>query len=232
MEKKRFGERAVNKVIEVILSRMVDAEELQVRVKAALNRLAQGEIEAIAIHIHGYLLHPNLRVESFLFDIGAAAVNIKSAMRRKIELLHPSTGSLHLTLTETQLTNFLMAELQPLSLPELPLTLQHVACQFLAEGMIRLEWQWSDSVAMYSGGWSATPEVNSDDGNVEFTSTAYGEPVPEPWLLPAIAHLQRTFNLSDLANQGTRFQVRTIAIEAEKAVVQADAYIDYVPSKS
>lgn len=231
MEKKRFGERAVNKVIELILSQLVDADRLQVQIKATLNRLTQGEVDAIAIHMYGYLMQPNLRVESFLFDIGAAAVNVKSAMRRKIELLHPSTGSLHLTLTDTQLTNLLTAELHQIPASEPTHTLQQIVCEFAAEGTIVLNWQWTDTVTTYSGRWITVPQVHPEDGNVEFTSTAYGEPVPDYWLTPATAYLRRTFNLLDLANQGTTFQVKTIAINSGKAIVQANAHIDYVPSK-
>lgn len=228
MEKQRFGERAVNKVIAVILSRLVDADRLQVQIKATLSRLAQGEVEAIAIQMYGYLMQPNLRVEAFLFDIGAAAVNVKSAMRRQIELLHPSTGAVHLTLTETQFTEFLGATL---TRSEPAHTLQQVSCTFAAEGTIALDWQWSDTVATCAGRWIAIPDINPARGNVEFSSTVHGQPVPEYWLTPAISHLSRTFNLDDLANQGTTFQVTKIAIDTGKATIQANAYIDYVPSK-
>ncbi|MGI0484409.1 LmeA family phospholipid-binding protein [Pantanalinema rosaneae CENA516] len=231
MEKQRFSERAVNKVIEVILSRLVDADRLQVRIKTTLNRLTQGEVDAITIHIHGYLLQPNLRVEAFLFDIGTAAVNVKSAMRRKIELLHPSTGVLCLTLTETQFTDSLIAELHPLTPTDSCNTLDCVTCTFAAEGTIALTWQWSNPDRVCSGQWIATPQVNLEDYTVELASTVHGEPIPEHWLAPAIAHLRRTLNLCALANQGTTFQVHTIAIATGKATVQAHAHIDYVPSK-
>lgn len=230
MEKKRFGERAVNKVIEVILSRLVDTDRLQVQIKTTLHRLAQGEVDAIAIHMYGYLMRPNLRVESFLFDIGAAAVNVKSAMRRKIELLHPSTGSLHLTLTETQFTNLLTAELDQMTTSVSTQTLQQVGCVFAAEGTIVLDWQWLDTGESYSGRWVGLPNVHPEDCSVEFTSTVSGEPVPDYWLTPAIAHLRRTLNLLDLANQGTTFQVKTVEIAAGEVTVNANAYIDYVPS--
>ena len=61
-DKGNFGEQTVNKIIEILLARLLDAERIQVRIKAKLKQLARGEIDAIAIEMSGFLVRRHLRV--------------------------------------------------------------------------------------------------------------------------------------------------------------------------
>lgn len=78
--KSKILEEAVNKFIEMVLSRLIDAERLQVRVKANLKDLLAGKLDALTIEIFGFLLQRHLRIAEFQFYIGASAVNLQSVL--------------------------------------------------------------------------------------------------------------------------------------------------------
>lgn len=48
-ERRNFREQAVNRFIEFVLSRLVDAERLQVRIKCNLKQLRRGELDGLSI---------------------------------------------------------------------------------------------------------------------------------------------------------------------------------------
>jgi hypothetical protein len=78
-----WAARTVNKVVGLALSKLVEAERVDVRVKTTLSQAMKGEIDAIAIHLQGFLARKNLRIETFQLQMGAAAVITKLAIQVK-----------------------------------------------------------------------------------------------------------------------------------------------------
>ena len=213
-EKGNFGEQTVNKIIEILLARLLDAERIQVRIKAKLKQLARGEIDAIAIEMSGFLVQRHLRVAQFELHIGAVAVNIQKAIRRQIEMLHPSEGWLRMVVTQEQLTNSLIAELSPS---------QQIECELRGDGAIAFDFSTEkERVASYT----TKPRIESDgNGVVLERSGVEGKEARD-----AIAHVAHILSLGDLANRGTKFYIQKIDIAAGKATVQATARIEQFPS--
>ena len=204
-DKGNFGEQTVNKIIEILLGRLLDAERIQVRIKAKLKQLTRGEIDAIAIEMSGFLVQRHLRVAQFELHIGAVAVNIQNAIRRQVEMLHPSEGWLRMVVTQEQLTNSLIAELSPS---------QQIECELRGDGKER--------VASYT----TKPRIESDGNGVVLERSG----VEGMEARDAIAHVAHILSLGDLANRGTKFYIQKIDIAAGKATVQATARIEQFPS--
>jgi Cu/Ag efflux protein CusF len=230
-EKAKFGEQAVNKIIETILARLVNAERLQVRVRAKLKQLARGEIDGLTIELFGLLLRPDLRVAEFQFDIGHAAVNIRSAMRRKIELLHPSQGSLRLVIHQEQFTNALQAELSRLfNGQQREIQFQQVNCEIETRA-IRFHFNWLNAEEIESGTYITTPQIQAETQTIVLEQYRIeGKEPPAEFVEATIALVKRILSLSEIANRGTTFYVQQIDIAAGKITVQAAAQIDQFPS--
>ncbi|GET43335.1 LmeA family phospholipid-binding protein [Microseira wollei] len=218
-DKGNFGEQTVNKLIEIVLSRLLDAESIQVRIKAKLKQLARGEKEAIAIEMSGFLVRRHLRVAQFELNIGSVAVNIQNAIRRKIEMLHPSEGWLRMVVTQEQLTSSLLAELSP--------SQEQIECQLRADGAIAFYFiAGENQVATYT-----KPRIEPDGNGVVLERCRFeGKEAPEELAPAAIAQVAHILSLGDLTNRGTRFHIQQIDIEAGKATVQANARIEQFPS--
>ncbi|MEB3337013.1 MAG: DUF2993 domain-containing protein [Leptolyngbyaceae bacterium] len=231
-KKPKFGEQAVNRFIEMVLARLVKAERLQARIKADFKQLTRGEIDALSILMSGFLLRPHLRVAEFQFEIGGAAVNLQGIMhRRKIELLHPSTGSLQLVITQEQLTHFLRAELLQASEPtQKSQRLEQVDCE-LQPDEIRFRFQWSRGEEVELGVCTTIPRIEVHSNTVLLDQQGLKEKgVPGELIQAAIAHISSVLSLGDLANQGTTFVLEHLKIEADRVLVKAMAAIDQFPS--
>ncbi len=227
-EKAGFGEQAVNKLIEVVLARLVDAEHLQVRIKANLKNLAGGEVDAIAIQMWNVLLRPNLRVAHFQFDIDSAVVSIQSAMfRKKIELLRPATGLLKIVINQQQLSASLNAEsLCPSNHKQDKV--QQVSCELQAEGAISFHFSQPQAAAGF-GTCTTMPRIEPDNTVVLEKQGVQTEP-PSEFVNSAITHISNILSLVDLANQGATFHIQKLDVKAGSITVQASAHIEQFPS--
>lgn len=227
--KSRFGEQGINRFIEMVLARLVNADSVQARIQAPLKQLTRGEIDGLSIQMMGFLLRQHLRVTELHFEIGAAAVNLQKVMRRKIELLHPTTGALRLVITPTQLSRFLQAELlNPVS-PTVDTHELKLHCTFHPEQQLALHWQGPQAEA--TGTTFIQPRLAPDrSGMLLEPQGVTGEQPSAASLSTAIALLTSVLSLQDLANQGTHFQIQTLVIEPDRLTVQAAATIEQFPS--
>jgi uncharacterized protein YbjQ (UPF0145 family) len=231
-EKVKFGEQAVNKFIEMVLARLVDAERIQVRVKASFKKLARGELDALAIEMYGFLLRHHLRVAEFRFDIGAAAVNIQSVMRRQIELLYPSVGSLRMVISQEQLTNALNAQLVDRSHEQQNnVKLMQVNCQLGSDSVIAFHFQWMRAGEIESGRCTTIPRINTNGNAVVLDrGDTEGKEPPVEFVNAVLAQVNDILSLSDIANQGTTFCFEQVDISAGQVIVRATTHIEQFPS--
>lgn len=232
-EKLNLREQAVNKFIEFVLSRFIDAERLQVRVKSNLKQLRRGELEALTIQMSNFLMQPNLRVTEFQLDIGASAVNMQNIMRRKIELLHPSEGKLKITLSQEQLTVALNSELTNLfNDKQQENKFQNVNCDLERDGAIAFIFNWIEAEIFKTGTWITKPKIELNDNAVILVKEEFLnlEP-PAEFVNQAIAKVSNILSLNDLGNRGTSFNIQQIEITAGKVTVEANATIEQFPSR-
>jgi len=231
-EKSNFTERAVNKFIELILLRLVDAERLQVRIKSNFKKLGRGELDSLAIEMSGFLLRRNLRVAEFQFNIGASAVNIQSVMRRKIELLHPSEGKLRIAIEQEEMTTALNAELtDSLKDQQQEIQFQQVNCEFTTEQAIAFHFNWLCAEQMESGTYITKPQIELNNQGIVLIKTHFvgKEPATE-FVNQAIALVSNILSLNDIANRGTSYNIEQIDLAAGKVIIQANANIEQFPS--
>ncbi|MFB2935220.1 DUF2993 domain-containing protein [Aerosakkonemataceae cyanobacterium BLCC-F154] len=231
-ERSNFREQAVNRFIEFVLSRLVDAECLRVRIKCNLKQLRRGELDGLSIQMSNLLLRPYLRVAEFQLDIGAAAVNMKSIIRRKIELLHPSEGKLLMAIDREQLTEVLNAELtDSLKEKQQRVQLEKVNCELTEEGAIAFHFHWIFAGKIQSGTYITLPEIEANGQGIFLNKQSFvGAEVPGEFLDLAIAKVNNILSLNDIAQRGTKFDIQQIEIAAGKLTIQANANIEQFPS--
>ncbi|MFB2839193.1 DUF2993 domain-containing protein [Floridanema evergladense] len=231
-ERINFREQAVNKFIEFVLSRFIDAEQLQVRIKSNLKQLRRGELDALTIQMSNFRMQPNLRVAEFQLDIGASAVNMQSIIRRKIELLHPCEGKLRIVISQEQLTVALNGELTNLfNDRQQEIQFQQVSCHLQTESAIAFNFNWISSGKIESGTCITKPEIESNNRAIVLIKQDFltQEP-PTEFVNCAIAQVSNILSLNDLANRGTTFNIQKIEIGAGKVTVEANANIEQFPS--
>lgn len=237
-EQASFGEKTVNKLIELVLSRLVDAESIQVRVRGGLQRLGRGEVDGLMIQLTNFLFRPALRVGEFQLDIGAAAVDVKQAMRRKIQLLHPSSGDLRLAISQAQLAASLVTELS-VSEGQAGAQLQQVECQLESGSVeasepatIAVYFTWITATNPETGGFTAIPEIAPGGTSIELTRLQLSEnKPPEVWVKTAIDHLNNILSLHDINNRGTTFTINESTIGTGIITIKATAHIEQFPSR-
>jgi hypothetical protein len=231
-ERVGFGERTVNKFIELVLSRLVDAERLQARIKTSFKKLSQGELESLAIAMAGFRLRPEFRLAEFNFDIGPSAVNLQSVKKRKIELLHPCEGTIRFVVNQAQLSGSLQAELLA-QVPEVEgSVLESVQCELRTEGAIAFVFHWLEDKQPQSGTYLVAPGIASDRQDVilEWQGVEGIEP-PATWIQAALTHTKAILNLEDIANQGTTFEIQNLGIEGDRILVEMAAHIAHFPTR-
>ncbi|HEY9690851.1 MAG TPA: DUF2993 domain-containing protein [Oculatellaceae cyanobacterium] len=230
-EKIKFGEQIVNKFIEVVLANLIDAERLQVRVKANLKQLARGELDGLAIEMYGFLLRQHLRVAFLRFDIGSSAVNTESIMHRKIELLHPSVGRVQMALDQQQLTHALNTQLVSSSQEQFHFFgLKQINCQLRADRAMVFHFDWIRAGEIESGTCTATPQITTDGSRVVLEQRQVEGNEPPTELINAVSkQVSDILSLSDIANRGTAFHFQQLDIESGKITVQAATQIEHFP---
>lgn len=231
-EKTNFREQAVNKFIEFVLSRFIDAERLQVRIKSNLKQLKRGELDALTIQMSNFLMQPNLRVAEFQLDIGASAVNMQRIIHRKIELLHPSEGKLIITIYREQLTAVLNKELKNFYIDKQhEIQLQQVNCDLKTEGAIAFHFNWLLAGKIESGTCITIPKIEQNNQEIVLIKQNFtGQEPPIDFVNHAIAKVTNILNLNDLGHRGTTFNIQQIQIAAGKVTVEANANIEHFPS--
>lgn len=231
-ERINFREQAVNKFIEFVLSRFIDAERLQVRIKSNLKQLKRGELDALTIQMSNFLMQPNLRVAEFQLDIGASAVDMQKIIRRKIELLHPSEGKLRITIFQEQLTDALNSELTKLFKDkQQEIKFKQVSCDLTTDGAIAFNFNWINAEKIESGTCITKPQIEQNGNAIVLIKQDFvrQEP-PTEFVNHAIAQVSNILSLNDLANRGTTFNIQKIEIAAGKITVEANANIAQFPS--
>lgn len=231
-EKSKLLEQAVNKFIEMILSKLINAELLQVRIKANLKDLLAGKLDALTINISCFLLRRHLRVAEFQFDIGASAVNLQRLKHRQIELLHPAEGSVKMAITQEQLTNFLNAELPFLCKKQSSeVQLQQVNCELREMGEIAFHFYFINDKEDNCQTCITIPQIEiNGSGVILVNQNSEANKIPDEYVNAILAQVSEILSFHDIANRGTTFYIQQINIKANKIIVQANAYIKQFPS--
>lgn len=239
-EEKRFTEQAVNRVAEIALARLLDAEQLMVRIKTSFNQLIRGEIEAIVIDMSQVKVRQDLRVEALRLKIGRVVVKPRKAALGKIELVEPSQGNLQVVFCGQQLTAAFNSESFRPSLfgkedasktPSGLVQIEQIQCEIRPNRTIALTFEGTGNSpeVKQSSTVIATPRVEADGQTVALETEA-AEPVPSAVVAAVVNQLSDLLSLRDLSNRGTVLHIQQLDLEADRITVYANATIEQFPS--
>jgi len=236
-----WGERAVNQVAKLVISRLVVAEQIDIWVDTTLPKTMRGEIDAISIALQGFSVRPDLLIETFQLQINQVVIVPKLAIRGTIHLVQPASGKLKITLREEHLTNFLSNQFINQRSPSfssqlssLIYRIHQISVSFAATNqlLIALNWASASTDLYHSTTLLLTPEITSEGQTVNLAmASVSGQAVPTELATDILLAIAEILNLEDFKQQGTAFQVRQLEISREALAVYADAVIHQIPAK-
>ena len=240
-----FGEQTLNKIAKSALAKQLrDVEQLEVRIKTNLNKLANGEIDSIAIEIAGLLMPHELRANELQLQIGRVTVKPLSAIRGKIRLTHPSSGVLRLVINENNLTHAINSKIldKPLERiqrqveEQMAEQIEQVKCLLLADGHMA----FSCKIALgeireaQTVTFTTIPDISEDRKGVTLQHLQDLETKePHSELVAALfAWVGEILSLSAFERQGTSILIQQLDVTAGQLMLQADIHIEQFPSSS
>ncbi len=239
-----LGEQALNKAAEIGLSSQLDeVENLDVNIQTDPIKLVQGQVDTVTIQGEGLVMQKDLRMEELEMQMTSVAVNPLSVAFGKIELTKPTEANSRVVLTEADInrafnSEYVQSQLQSqkMHINGQPRTIepQYVDFQLLGDGKVAL----NASIKLVETGenqqvaFSAVPQISANGKTVALENVEYGESEEiSPELTKAlIAQTSEILNLSNFDLEGMSLQVNQLKVEVGKLTLQAEAYIEKIPS--
>ncbi|MBH8551336.1 DUF2993 domain-containing protein [Nostocaceae cyanobacterium CENA357] len=239
-----LGEQALNKAAEIGLSSQLDeVENLDVDIKTNPLKLMQGEVDAVTIEGDGLVMQKDLRMEEMDMKISGVAINPLSVAFGKIELTKPTAGTARVVLTEADINRAFNSEYirsklqsQKINVNGQPVTIapQHVEFCLPGENKVALnaEILLQETGETQQVAFSAIPRINANGQTVSLENIEYSESEEiSPELTKALTEqTSEILNLSNFDLEGMSLQVKKLELEAGKLTLQAEAYVEKIPS--
>ncbi|MEH2386922.1 MAG: DUF2993 domain-containing protein [Nostoc sp.] len=239
-----LGEQALNKATEIGLSSQLDeVENLDVNIKTDPLKLVQGQVDAVTIEGEGLVMQKDLRMEELKIEMTSVAINPLSVAFGKIELTKPTDANAEVVLTEADInrafnSEYVRAQLQSqkIHINGQLTTIQPESVDFRlpGDGKVAL----NASIKLVETGenqqvaFSAVPRISANGKTVTLENVEYGESEEiSPELTKAlIDETSEILNLSNFDLEGMSLQVKQLKVEVGKLTLQAEAYIEQIPS--
>ena len=241
-----IGEKALNKIATLALSsQLEDADSLEVKVKTAPEKLANGELESLLIEGKGLIIETDLRLQVLEIAMKAIAVEPLKALTGNIELTQPSQGSARLVLTETDLNRALnspdlrakinvLDTYLSLSQQQIKLTVPQKKCQFREDGTVAVEAivELQPSGETQEVAFTATPKIGKKDTGVVLEDIQYeaGKEVSQELTQAFLDKAEKMLDLRNFEKQGLALRISHLNVEAGKITILAVADITQFPT--
>jgi len=243
-ESSGLGEQALNKAAEIGLSSQLDeADNLDVNIKTDPLKLVQGQVDSVSVEGEGLVMQKDLRMEELKMQMTDVAINPLSVAFGKIELTQPTEANAQVVLTEADINRAFNSEYVRSQLQSQKIHLngqlttiepQNVDFRLPGDGKIAL----NASIKLVETGenhqvaFSAIPQISPNRKTVSLENVEYGESEEiSPDLTKAlIDETSEILNLSNFDLEGMNLQVRQLRAEVGKLTLQAEAYIEQIPS--
>jgi DUF2993 family protein len=239
-----IGEQALNKAAEMGLSSQLDeVENLDVNVETDPLKLVQGQVDSVTIEGEGLVIQKDLRMEEMEMQINSVAINPLSVAFGKMELTKPAIGKTRVVLTEADINRAFNSEYvrsklqrQKINVNGQPKTIspQHIDFSLPEDGKVALnaEIQLTESGEIKQVAFSATPRISANGQTVSLENVEYDQQKEtSPELTKAlIEQTSEILNLSNFDLEGMTLRVQQLLIEAGKLTLQAEAYVEQIPS--
>ncbi len=239
-----LGEQALNKAAEIGLSSQLDeVENLDVDIKTDPLKLVQGEVDEVTIEGEGLVMQKDLRMKELEMQMTSVAINPLSVAVGKIELTKPTEAHTQVVLTEADINRAFNSEYVRCLRRATPTQLQgqlktiepqDVDFRLPGDGKVAL----NASIKIVETGenqqvaFSAVPKISSNGKSVALENIEYGESEEiSPDLTKAlIDQTSEILNLSNFDLDGISLQVNQLKVEVGKLILQAEAYVEKIPS--
>ncbi len=239
-----LGEQALNKAAELGLSSQLDeVESLDVNIKTDPLKLVQGQVDAVIIEGEGLVMQKDLRMEELEMQMSSVAINPLSAAFGKIELTQPTEASVRVVLTEDDINRAFNSEYirQQLQSQKIhvngqlrTIVSQKVEFHLLGDGKVALKATvlLKETNETHQVAFSATPSVSANGQTVSLENVEYGSAEEtSPELTKALVNeTSKILNLSNFDLKGMTLQVKQLEVEAGKLTLQAEAYVEQIPT--
>ncbi|MCC5635307.1 DUF2993 domain-containing protein [Nostoc sp. CHAB 5844] len=239
-----LGEQALNKAAEVGISSQLDeVENLDVNVKTDPLKMVQGQVDAVEISGEGLVMQKDLRMEELDMQMGNVAINPLSIAFGKIELTKPTKASARVVLTENDInrafnSKYVRSQLQSQKVhingQSMSIEPQNIDFRSLNNQKIGLNAtiQLKETGETQKIAFFAVPRVSANGQSVSLENVEYGEGEEiSPELTKAlIDQTGEILNLSNFDLEGMSLRVKQLEVEAGKLTLQAEAYVEQIPS--
>jgi hypothetical protein len=239
-----LGEQALNKAAEVGLSSQLDeVENLDVDIKTDPLKLVQGQVDSVSIEGKGLVMQKDLRVEEMHMQAKSVAINPLSAAFGKIELTKPTVGSARVVLNQADInrafnSDYVRSQLQNQRIQvngqTTTINPQQVEFRLPGEGKVALSANivLVETGETHSVAFEAVPSVSANGKSVSLENVEYGQAEEiSPELTKALVdQTSELLNLSNFDLEGMTLQVNSLKVEPGKLILQAQAYVEQIPS--
>jgi len=229
-ESSGLGEQVLNRIAEAaISSQLKQPADVSVQIKTDLNKLAQGQLDSIAIVIHPLLMPSGIEAEEFHLQIGQVTVKPLQALLGKIKLVHPSEAVLRFVINEASLT----AALNTSFGRQAPRLQQPINC-LLSDNAItlKIESVQTATAASQPVVLVTLPEIASGEREVVFQQVRCvegHEPAPE-FTAVLLTQMRELLSLRDFEQKGMVLKIQRLSVTAGKLTLLAAARIERFPS--
>lgn len=237
-----LGEQALNKAAEMGLSSQLDeVENLDVDIKTDPLKLIQGQVDEVTIEGEGLVMQKDLRMEELEMHMSGVAINPLSVAFGKIELTEPTQASTRVVLTEADInrafnSEYVRSQLQNQKIQVngqlMTIEPQHVDFRLLETGKVTLNASILLQESQKQIAFRATPKISANGQSVSLEDIEYGdsEAVSKELTKALVEQTSEILNLSNFDLEGISLRVKQLKVEAGKLTLQAEAYVEQIPS--
>lgn len=239
-----LGEQALNKIAQMALSAQLgEAEKLKIRVKTDPDKLAQGEVESLAIDGKGLVMQQDLRMQEIEIQMNGIAVSPLKALMGNIELTKPTEGTARIVLTEADINHAFNSEVLANQMRNLnihvndkllTIDIQRVNCHLLANGKVVIDAEVSvqQTGETQQVSFATTPRISTCGRNISLEDVQYqdGKELSPELTNTLMEKARKILNLRNFEMQGILLQVHQLNVEAGKLTLEAAANITQFPS--
>ncbi|MDZ8183961.1 MAG: DUF2993 domain-containing protein [Nostoc sp. ChiSLP02] len=239
-----LGEQALNKAAEIGLSSQLDeVENLDVNIETDPLKLVQGQVDKVKVEGEGLVMQKDLRMEELEMKMSGVAINPLSVAFGKIELTQPTEADTRVVLTEADInrafnSEYVRSQLQNQKIhingQEKTIEPQHVDFRLPGDGKVALNAnvKLAETGENQQVAFLAIPRVGADKKSVSLENVEYGksEEISPELTKALIAQTSEILNLSNFDLKGLNLQVKQLKVEEGKLTLQAQAYIEEIPS--
>jgi LmeA-like phospholipid-binding len=238
-----LGEKAISKVAEIGIANQLDeAEDINVDIRTAPEKLIQGEVDSVAITGKGLVMKQDLRMESLEVTTDQVAINPLSAVFGNIELTRPTTAEAQIVLSETDInrafnSDYLQSKLEGLrmQIDGKPVTVDVRKTVIDLPGdnkfVITAEFLLREQQAIKQLSATAIPQVQADGNRISLEIlSAEGQGLEAELVVAIFEQLTALLDLRNFDIPGMSLQLDELDVQTGRLVIQAQTQIQQIPS--